>query len=297
MLQPNSLKPGDKIAIICTARFADKSDIEFAINLLEKWQLQPVLGDSIGLKHHQFGGTVAERAKDLQNQINNLDVKAIWCAKGGYGTARILDNIDFSSLLNHPKWVIGYSDITALHLQLQYLGCCSLHAQMPVDIQNKSLKTLESLKQSLFERPYPIHYTSKFPSQSGQAKGQLIGGNLSVLYSVLGSKAIPNFKDKILFIEDLDEYLYHIDRMMLNLYGSGILNQLKGLIVGGLSDMNDNSIPFGQTAEEIIAHYTNKFDMPVAYDCPVGHGFENLALTLGANIELSVNNNDVSIVY
>lgn len=297
MLKPNYLKPGDKIAIVCTARFVYKSDIEFAFNLLEKWQLQPVLGRSIGLKYHQFGGTDAERAFDLQNQINNPDIKAIWCARGGYGTTRILDKIDFSSLLKHNKWMIGYSDITALHLQLQHLGLCSLHAQMPVDIQNKSSKTIESLKQSLFERPYPINYTSKFPSQSGQAKGKLIGGNLSVLYSVLCSKAIPHFKDKILFIEDLDEYLYHIDRMMLNLYRSGILKQLKGLIVGSLSDMNDNTTPFGQTAEEIIAHYTKKLNIPVAYDCPVGHGFENLALTLGAVIELKINDNEVSIVY
>lgn len=297
MRKPNYLKPGDKIAIVCTARFVDKPDIDFAIDLLKKWQLQPVLGSSISLKHHQFGGTDDERITDLQNQINNTDIKAIWCAKGGYGTARILDKIDFSPLLDQPKWVIGYSDVTALHLQLQHLRYCSLHAQMPVDIQNKSSKTIESIKQSLFEKSYEISYASKFPSQSGLAKGQLIGGNLSVLYSVLGSKAIPDFKDKILFIEDLDEYLYHIDRMMLNLYRSGILNQLKGLIIGSLSDMNDNSTPFGQTAEEIIAHYTNKFDMPVAYNCPVGHGFENLALTLGANIELSVNNNDVSIVY
>jgi len=297
MLKPNYLKSGDKIAIICTARFADKSNIEFAINLLEKWQLQPVLGSSIGLKHHQFGGTDAERAKDLQNQINNPDIKAIWCAKGGYGTTRILDEIDFSPFLEQSKWLIGYSDVTALHLQLQYLECCSLHAQMPVNLKNKSLKTIESLKQSLFKKPYKICYDSKFPSQAGHAKGKLIGGNLSVLYSVLGSKAVPNFKDKILFIEDLDEYLYHIDRMMLNLYRSGILKQLKGLIVGSLSDMNDNSTPFGQTAEEIIAHYTKGFNIPVAYDCPVGHGIENLTLTLGADIELSVNNNEVSIRY
>lgn len=297
MLKPNYLKPGDKIAIICTARFIDKSDIDFAIDLLKKWQLQPVLGSSVGLKYHQFGGTDAERVTDLQNQIHNPEIKAIWCGKGGYGTARILDEIDFSPLLKQHKWLIGYSDVTALHLKLQHLGLSSLHAQMPVDIQNKSSKTSESLKQSLFEKPFEIRYTSKFPSQSGQAKGQLIGGNLSVLYSVLGSKSVPDFKDKILFIEDLDEYLYHIDRMMLNLYRSGILNQLKGLVVGSLTDMNDNNIPFGQTAEEIIAHYTNKLNIPVAYDCPVGHGFENLALTLGSDIELNVNENEVSIAY
>ncbi|MGX1023406.1 S66 peptidase family protein [Psychroflexus sp. MBR-150] len=297
MQRPNLLKSLDKVAIICTARAVDKKDLKHALNILKSWQLQPVLGQTIGLKHHQFGGTDDERAADLQQQINNPEIKAIWCAKGGYGTARIIDQIDFTPLLKNPKWIIGYSDVTALHLHLQNIGLCSLHAQMPVDIENKSKKTHKSLKQSLFKNPFNIYYKSKFKSQSGQAQGQLIGGNLSVLYSVLGSESVPSFKDKILFLEDLDEYLYHIDRMMLSLSRQGLLKQLKGLIIGGMTDMNDNSTPFGKTAYEIIEHYTKDLKIPIAYNCPAGHQFENIALTLGAKINLNVKNNKISIEY
>ena len=297
MIQPKKLNPGDQIALVCTARSVEEKDLAFAIELLKKWQLIPVLGSSIGLKHHQFGGTDEQRIKDIQNQINNPEIKAIWCAKGGYGTARIIDAIDFKPLIDQPKWIIGYSDVTALHLHLNHLGIASLHAQMPVDIQHKSPQTIESLRQSLCQKPFNINYTSKFPSRSGRAQGELLGGNLSVLYSILGSASQPNFKDKILFLEDLDEYLYHIDRMMLNLYRSGILNQLKGLIIGGMNAMNDNDVSFGKTAYEIIDDYAKQLHIPVAYDCPTGHTYDNLALTLGAKINLKVNKNKVSIEY
>ena len=297
MITPATLKPGDKVAIVCTARSAEEKDLTTAIDLLKKWQLRPILGSSIGLRHHQFGGTDEQRLKDFQNQINNPDIKAIWCAKGGYGTARIVDDIDFKPLIKQPKWIIGYSDVTALHLHLQHLGIASLHAQMPVDIQNKSSLTLESLKQSLCQKPFDINYTSEFPSRSGSAQSQILGGNLSVLYAILGSSSQPNFKDKILFLEDLDEYLYHIDRMMLNLYRGGILNQLKGLIIGSMNAMNDNKVSFGKSAYEIIDEYAEKLNIPVAYNCPVGHTYDNLALTLGSKITLKVHNNQVSIEY
>lgn len=297
MIIPEHLKYGDKIAIVCTARFVEYPDISYAVEWLKSWGLIPVYGQSIGLKHHQFGGTDTQRAKDLQKQINNPEIKAIWCAKGGYGTTRILDDIDFNPLKKQPKWIIGYSDITALHLHLQNLGLVSLHAQMPVDMQKKSDKTRESLQQSLFAKPFDINYKSEFSNISGFCKGQIIGGNLSVLYSVLGSHSVPDFKNKILFIEDLDEYLYHIDRMMLSLKRQGLLNDISGIIVGSMTDMNDNNTPFGQTAQDIVAHYTNKLNIPVAYDCPVGHGFENLSLTLGLEIKLRVNKNEVSIEY
>ncbi|NBC56948.1 MAG: LD-carboxypeptidase [Bacteroidetes bacterium] len=297
MIRPELLSLNDKVAIICPARAVDENNLKSALNILKSWQLQPILGQSVGLKHHQFGGTDDKRAADLQQQINNPEIKAIWCAKGGYGTARIIDQIDYTPLFKNPKWIIGYSDITALHLQLQKIGICSLHAQMPVGIDNKSEKTQQSLRQSLIEKPYNIYYNSKFKSKPGYAEGQIIGGNLSVLYSVLGVIPVSFFKDKILFIEDLDEYLYHIDRMMLSLSRQGLLKQLKGLIIGGMTDMNDNKIPFGQNAYEIIKHFTKNLKIPIAYDCPTGHTYENLALTLGAKIKLEIKHNKVSIEY
>ncbi len=297
MKLPAYLKPKDKIAIVCTARAVEAHELQPAIELLEDWGLIPVYGNTIGLKHHQFGGTDDERANDLQSAINDPEINAIWIARGGYGTARIIDSVDFQALLNNPKWIIGYSDVTALHLHLQHLGLSSLHAQMPLDIDSKSQQTIESLRQSLFEKPYELKFTSNFHSVSGECKGELIGGNLSVLFSVLQSIPVSTFKGKILVLEDLDEYLYHVDRMMLNLYRSGLLHQIKGLIVGGMSDMNDNAIPFGQSAYEIIAAYAEKLNIPVAYDAPFGHIFDNLALTLGRKAKLKVSNNEISLTY
>jgi muramoyltetrapeptide carboxypeptidase len=294
---PPNLKPKDKIAIICSARAVEENELKPALKILEQWDLVPVLGNTIGLRHHQFGGTDQQRAQDFQEAINNPEIKAIWCARGGYGTARILDRIDFSPLLENPKWIIGYSDVTALHLQLQQLGLVSLHAQMPLDIEKKSEKTIESLRQSLFEKPFDISYVSSFSSRNGECEGELIGGNLSVLYSVLGTHPISDFHQKILILEDLDEYLYHIDRMMLNLFRTGLLKQISGLIIGGMTDMNDNSISFGQTANEIIDSYAKRLNIPVAYNAPFGHVSDNLAMCLGKKVTLRIVENKVSITY
>lgn len=297
MRLPEYLKKGDKVAIVCTARFVEVLQLQEAIELLKSWGLQVVLGPSIGKKDHQFGGTDSERAEDLQQQLDDTEIKAIWIAKGGYGTARILDKLNFDLLEKHPKWIIGYSDITVLHLKLQQLGIASLHSDMPVDICSKSQNTRLSLQQSLFGKTYHINYLSNFKNQTGVVEGELVGGNLSVIYSVLGTKDLPDFKNKILFIEDLDEYLYHIDRMLLNLSRNGILSEICGLIIGGMSSIHDNSIPFGKSAYEIIEFYTLNLNIPVAYDFPAGHLEENLALTLGRNVRLRVEGKSVNLQY
>ena len=294
---PNPLQKGDKIAITCTARFVDAHQLEFSVQLFQSWGLSVILGDTIGKKDNQFGGTDLERASDLQQLINDSEVKAIFIAKGGYGTARILDLLDFKPLLNRPKWLVGYSDVTALHLKLQQLGLASIHADMPVDFSKKTRITLDSLKSCLFQRTYDFSYKSTFESNDGQCEGILVGGNLSVLYSVLGTSGLPLFKGKILFLEDLDEYLYHIDRMLLNLKRNGILSQLSGVIVGGMTAMHDNTLPFGFSANEIIQHHVSEYRYPVAYDCPSGHLPENIALLLGAKISLTVKNNSINIKY
>jgi muramoyltetrapeptide carboxypeptidase len=297
MLFPKPLQKGNTIAIVCTARFVEKEQLQFSIDFFHSWDLEVVIGNSVGLKDNQFGGTDEERAKDFQQQLNNSEVKAIFIVKGGYGTARILDQLDFKAFLQQPKWIVGYSDVTALHLKLQQMGVASLHADMPVDFSKKSTETLVSLKKCLFEAGYNFNYRSNFQSVDGRAQGTLVGGNLSVLFSVLGTKDLPSFKNKILFLEDLDEYLYHIDRMVLNLKRNGILSQLSGLIVGGMTDMNDNTIPFGHSANQIILNYVSEFNYPVAFDCPSGHLKENLAMVLGADVRLRVEQNQVEIAY
>ena len=298
MLLPPPLQAGDKVAIIATARSISKDDLQPAIQLLKSWNLKLILGSSIGLKDHQFAGTDEERAADLQHQINDPDIKAIWCAKGGYGSIRILDLVNFSSLKTQPKWIIGYSDVTAIHLHLQSMGVASLHAQMASAIETRSASTSDELKKVIFGEKLQIEYASKHSNQvNGEVKAEVLGGNLSVLYSAIGSQSMPSFEGKILFIEDLDEYLYHIDRMMQNLQRSGLLSQISGLIVGGLTDMNDNVTPFGKTAEEIIYEAVKDLNIPVAFDFPAGHVDTNLPLIFGKTAQLSVTSKRVTLMF
>ncbi|WP_019037205.1 S66 peptidase family protein [Psychroflexus tropicus] len=298
MIIPPPLHKGDKVALIASARSISKEDLQPAISLLKSWDLQPILGSSIGLQANQFAGSDEERAVDLQEQINDASIKAIWCAKGGYGSIRILDLVDFSMFKSQPKWLIGYSDVTAIHLHLQNLGIASLHAQMASAIETRSASTSEELKAVLFGEKHQIQYASRHPNQvNGEVKGVVIGGNLSVLYSAIGSHSMPSFKNKILFLEDLDEYLYHIDRMMQNLKRSGLIGQISGLIVGGMTAMNDNETPFGKTAEEIIFEVVKDLNIPVAFNFPAGHVETNLPLIFGKTAHLSVTSELVNLSY
>jgi muramoyltetrapeptide carboxypeptidase len=298
MSLPPPLQTGDQVAIIATARYISKAEIQPALNLLKTWGLSPILGSSIGQQEHQFAGSDQERAKDFQNQLNHPDIKAIWCARGGYGSVRILDHIDFSSLKKQPKWIIGYSDVTAIHLHLQSLSFASLHAQMALDIETKSSSTSTQLQKVVFGENAGISSQNIHPLQkNGTASGEIIGGNLSVLYSLLGSSSTPSFEGKILFLEDLDEYLYHVDRMMQNLKRSGVLKVIKGLIIGGMTDMNDNTVPFGKTAEEIISEAVQDYDYPVCFHFPVGHTHDNLPLIFGKIARFVVSSSQIQLTY
>jgi len=298
MSLPPPLQTGDQVAIIATARYISKAEIQPAINLLESWGLKPILGSSIGIQENQYAGSDLERAKDFKDQLDHPNIKAIWCARGGYGSVRIIDHIDFSSLKKQPKWIIGYSDVTAIHMHLQRLGIASLHAQMANGIETKSSSTSTQLQKVLFGENTGISSQDIHPLQkNGTTTGEVIGGNLSVLYSLLGSSSTPSFEGKILFLEDLDEYLYHVDRMMQNLKRSGVLKVIKGLIIGGMTDMNDNAIPFGKTAEEIISEAIQDFDYPVCFYFPVGHIHDNLPLIFGIIAKLKVSSNQVQLTY
>jgi len=290
MTTPPFLKKGDTVAIVSTARKISEEELQPALSLLEEWGLNVVLGKSIGASDNQFAGDDALRASDFQAQLDNPEVKAIWCARGGYGTVRIIDLLDFSSFRKSPKWIVGYSDITVFHNHIHNLEIETLHAQMPLDIENKSKATKESIFDVLFGNNYSIEFTSGKSAfnRNGKATGQLVGGNLSMLYSLCGSTSAINTKGKILFIEDLDEYLYHVDRMMQNLKRNRLLENLAGLIVGGMSDMNDNTIPFGKTVEAIIAETVSEFKYPVYFNFPAGHVKDNRALIMGRKAEFLV---------
>ncbi len=295
MIIPEKLKIGDKIGIVSTARKITLEELKAAILILESWGLEIVLGQNLFEENNQFSGTIEQRTADLQSMIDNDAIKAILCARGGYGTVQIIDNINFSSLKKNPKWIIGYSDVTVLHSHLNNLGIASLHATMLINFANNPNESLQSLKNSLLRKSNRIDCKSHAFNHLGQVDAEIAGGNLSILYSLLGSISDIDTKGKILFIEDLDEYLYHIDRMMMNLKRNGKLAKLKGLIVGAMNDMNDNEIPFGKSAEEIILEYTKEYDYPICFGFPAGHINDNRCIRLGVKSVLKITENGVSL--
>ena len=298
MIAPSFLKPDDTIAIVSTARKITKSELNPALKLLAKMELKVVLGHTIGAQDHQFAGNDSLRTQDFQAMLDNPKIKAIWCARGGYGTVRMLDGLDFSGFRENPKWIIGYSDVTALHSHIHNFGIETLHAQMPLDIEKKSTEARASIFEVLFGRNYNITYTSENKkNQIGIAKGELVGGNLSVLYSLCGSPSALNTEGKILFLEDLDEYLYHIDRMFQNLKRNNLLNNLAGLVIGGFTKMHDNTIPFGKTVEQIIMESIGDVTYPVCFNFPAGHVKDNRALILGREVKLMVKTDEVSLQF
>jgi len=299
MKQPDFLLPGDLVAIIATARFVSYEDLDLAKTYLKNWGFRVVFGQSIGAKFHQLAGSDTARAQDLQWALDHPEVKAIWCARGGYGTIRILDEVNFEGFTKYPKWIIGYSDVTALHARIQHLGWASLHGQMPLALGEKSQATSETIKQALTGEHYTIewplmanasisHANQNAMMRTGRVTAPVVGGNLSLIYSLQGSADALDARGKILFIEDLDEYLYHIDRMMYSLKRSGMLKGLAGLIVGGMTDMKDHEIPFGYDTCQIIWAAVAQESYPVVFDAPIGHLKDNRALPLGLPCSLTV---------
>jgi len=298
MILPQNLKPGDLVGIVSTARKITKIELQPFLTLLKDWQLKPLFGTTIGAQENQFAGNDALRSQDFQDMLDHPKVKAIWCARGGYGTVRMIDALDFSEFKKNPKWIIGYSDMTVLHSTLTTLGIASLHAQIAFNIEQKTQATRDSIYNVLFGNMHTIEYTSHaILNRPGEATGQLVGGNLSVLYSLLGSPSTVETNGKILFLEDLDEYLYHIDRMMQNLKRNGLLSELKGLIVGGMTDMNDNAIPFGKTAEESIRETVEEYEYPVCFGFPAGHIQDNRALVISKGVSLHISTSKVVLEF
>lgn len=297
MITPPYLQKGDTVAIVSTARKNIDDNLKTTINLLEGWGLKVKIGNTIGLDYYQLAGTDDQRAADFQEQLDNLNIKAIWCVRGGYGTVKIIDKLDFTKFKQNPKWIIGFSDVTVLHSHLNRMGIESLHATMPVSIARATDDAKNSLCTVLFGDK--LHYTLECDAlnHNGIAKGELVGGNLSILYSLLGSPSAVNCEDKILFIEDLDEYLYHIDRMMMNLKRNGCLSSLKGIIVGAMTDMKDNDIPWGRNALEIIEDTVKGLNIPIIYNFPAGHIRDNRALIFGRQVSMEVNDKESKVIF
>ena len=297
MIIPPFLKAGDTVALVCTARKFFPEDAKPAIDLLESWGLNVKLGTTIGLDNFQLGGTDSERAADFQAQLDDENVKAIWCARGGYGTVRIIDSLDFSKFKKRPKWIMGFSDVTVLHSQLNVECVASLHSIMPFTVPTAPEEVKDTLRKALFGETISYTIPSKSYDVNGTASGELVGGNISILYSLLGSKSAIDTKDKILFIEDLDEYLYHIDRMMYNLKRNGYFENVKGIIVGSMTDMHDNEIPFGQNEVQIITEIAKDLSIPIAFQFPAGHQKDNRTLILGQQVAFEVNEKEIKLKF
>ncbi|MFD1629670.1 S66 peptidase family protein [Pseudopedobacter beijingensis] len=279
MIQPPFLKKGDKIAITCPAKFPLVS-MEQAIKLMESWGLEVIIGKTVTSQFHQFAGDDDFRAAEMQTFINDPSIKAIIAARGGYGSVRIVDKIDFSPLMEAPKWIVGFSDITVFHCHLNKLGLQTIHGQMPATIPDSTAAGVESLRRALFGEA--IDYVFENAEQlKALPPAEVIGGNLSILLSVLGSNSDPDYDGKILFIEDVGEYYYSIDRMLRALDRAEKLKNLKGLIMGGFTAIKDNDIPFGFSIEEIVRDVVSKYGYPIVSGFPAGHIDDNWAVVLG----------------
>ena len=285
---PN-LNPGDTIAFVSSARKVSTDDLLFAKTRLESWGLKVVYSKNLFQEENQFSGSIVQRRQDLQEVLDTENIKAVFFVRGGYGSVQIVDSIDWSNFKRKPKWLVGFSDITVFHSHIQQnLGIATLHGPMPITYSTNTESSIQNLKKILFGEEVSLSIKAHPFNRVGIAETEIVGGNLSILYSLLASGSQINTDGKILFIEDLDEYLYHIDRMMYALKRAGILKNLAGLIIGGMSDMNDNSIPFGKNAEEIIRDVVSEYQYPVAFDFTAGHIEDNQPIVFGEKVKFIV---------
>ena len=301
LITPPYLQKGDTIGIVCTARKISKADIAKGIDIINSWGFKVIVGNSVGAADNQYGGSDVVRRADLQRMLDNPDIKAIISARGGYGTVRIVDGLDWTKFKQHPKWILGYSDITVLHSHIyRNLGIETLHASMPISFPKNTPEALASLYKALTGQAIEYTWPSQPLDRKGTATAELVGGNLSLLFALSGSASDIDTTGKILFIEDIGEYRYHFDRMMMQIKRSGKLDNLAGLIVGGLTDITDNKdhdTPFGKTAEQIVHEHVRGFSYPVAFGFPAGHIPDNRALIIGREAEMSVSGKGNRLVF
>ena len=302
LIQPAYLKAGDTIAIVAPSGILKnrEGEVQQAVTLLKSWDLHVVVGKHVFKQFNHFAGTDDERCEDIQNALDDPSISAIWCARGGYGAVRILDKLDYTKFKASPKWVIGYSDITALHNQLHTNGFQSLHAIMCVSLTkdlNDIAHSVDTFKAALFGHPTNYDLTYSPYNKIGEAKGQLVGGNLTILHSMLGSKESLDTANKILFIEEIGEYKYHIDRMLQSMKRAGYFENCKGLIVGDMSRIRKNTTLWGTSVEQLILDVLKDYSFPIAFNMPAGHEKDNRALVLGSQIELKVSSKKVSINF
>jgi muramoyltetrapeptide carboxypeptidase len=297
MTQPPFLKKGDWIGITCPAGYLERSKAQKCMDILQKWGYQVLVGNTLNSSSkNYFSASDEERAEELQAMLDAPEIKAIICGRGGYGISRIIDQLDFRKFKKNPKWIIGFSDITLLHCHLHSkYKISSMHAPMAAAFNEGENKYILSIKNMLSGKPIRYSIKRNKWNRPGTATGQLMGGNLALITHAIGTSSELNTKNKILFIEDIGEHLYQVDRMLMQLKRSEALKNLAGLVVGHFSDIKDTVRPFGKTIEQIISDHTSAYNYPVCFGFPAGHEKENLALKIGSTYTLKVEKNKVII--
>ena len=299
-MHPPLLQPGDKIGIVAFAKKITLKEIQPAVKTFENWGLEVVIGDTVGSEWNQFSGDDEHRRADIQKMLDNPEIKAIISARGGYGCVRIIDKIDFSFFIKNPKWLIGFSDITVFHIHINSnFNIPTIHGTMPVFFNENTLESKNSLRDIILKgsMEYKVKSIRNKLCQDGNARGQLIGGNLSIIYSLCGSESLGETKNKIVFLEDLSEYTYHIDRMLQNLKRNYFFKDIAGLIIGGFTKIKEGPIPFGKSPEEIIFELCKKLEIPIFTNFPAGHINDNRALIFGKDIEMKVEKNELFLKW
>jgi muramoyltetrapeptide carboxypeptidase len=298
MLQsPPNLKPGDLVYLCAPAKATEEIYIKAAEDWLHSVGLKSERSQHIGGRHHYFSGSTLERLADLQAGLDHPEAKAIWCVRGGYGSIQLLDGLQWAQFIREPKWLIGFSDICVLHHKIQSLGFQSIHGTMALNLDKNSQAAKTTLSALLFGNRTAFKLPASSFNKTGKAQGMLVGGNLSIVFSMLATPERYDFSESILFIEDLAEHLYHIDRMLHALRKAGALEKIQGLIIGGMTELEDTDVPFGMGIEALILAHFQYRKIPICFDFPAGHIADNRALVLGAQVVLEVENDQVQLSY
>ncbi|MFD2247501.1 S66 peptidase family protein [Pontibacter ruber] len=299
MILPPFLKAGDKVGVLSTSNYTEQKYIDELVSILKEWKLQPVLGKTIGARRGSFAGSDALRCNDLQQMLDNDQIRAVFETMGGYGIIRVIEQVNFNKFKYKPKWLVGYSDTTFLHSHVQgMLSTATIHGTMAADLEaGYHASSWESLRKALFGEPLEYHIKAHPLNREGKAEAILIGGTVSILCNAKGTMSEANTNGKILFLEEVGEKQFRLDSYLVSLKQAGKFKYLKGLLVGHLTDITEDDPPFGKTPEEIILDVVKDYDFPVCFGFPAGHSGVNKALVFGANAQLDVSGKGTTLRF